>query len=59
MAIRSEYIDPTDTRIKQIFCQGCFCQVWVEKGSDCDSYSRCTKCVDHIMFKLGKGLIIQ
>lgn len=59
MAIRSEYIDPTDERIKQIVCRGCFCLVWIEKGSQCDSYTRCTQCIDRLKGLFSKRLDIR
>lgn len=37
-------IDSTDERIKQILCLGCRQLLYVEKGSDCDVYGRCTAC---------------
>lgn len=44
-------IDETDPRIKEIICRSCFGRLFVEIGSDCDTYSKCTRC-------LGSGKII-
>lgn len=59
MALRSEYIDPTDERIIQIVCQGCLHYIWIEKGSLCESLQRCSTCCDRVLKKFSKGLIIQ
>jgi len=49
MAIRSPgMIDLTDERIKQILCLGCHHLIWVEKGSDCALYGRCTTCCNKV-----------
>lgn len=58
MAIHSQYIDPTDNRIKKIICVGCFSIVWVEKGSQCETYLRCTTCCDGLLKGFGKKLTI-
>lgn len=45
LKIPQEQIDSTDERIVQIVCRVCHGLLWVEKGSDCHCYSRCTACV--------------
>jgi len=41
-------IDPTDDRITRIVCYGCLQRVYVEKGSDCDIYNRCSRCTNEL-----------
>lgn len=59
MAIRSDYIDPTDERITEVMCYGCFTMIWVEKGSDCHKNNKCTSCLDRKSLSIGKKLIIK
>ena len=59
MAIRSEYIDPTDERIQQICCEGCFHLIWVEKGSECALAHLCDRCLGLRLKCIEKALRIS
>ena len=47
MAIQSSIktIQPSEN-ITEIMCIDCRVKIWVVKDSDCDVYTRCTRCCD-------------
>jgi hypothetical protein len=44
LTVPQEQIDPTDPRIRNIVCLGCYKGLWVERGSVCDAYTMCSAC---------------
>ena len=52
LGIPKDQIDTTDERIVSIVCYGCLNRLWVEKGSDCHVYNRCTSCANELDRKI-------